>query len=71
MLNNIKEGKITMPGKVEIVLTKAKEYNRSVRYDAPTEPVIEGAPSNFYLKKQYSATIGNPDRIKLTIEAAE
>ena len=58
-----------MAEKIVVVLNKTKEYKRSMRYDAPTEPVIEGAPTNLYVKNEYLAAMGNPAKIRMTLEA--
>jgi len=57
-----------MAEKVVLVLYKSKEYRHSIRFDAPAEPVLEGALTNLYIKRPYLEQMGNPEKIRMTLE---
>ena len=57
-----------MPEPMVVVMTKDKETKNSVRFNAG----VEGDPhsKNIYLLKTEVAALGNPSKIKVTIEPA-
>ena len=60
--------------KFSTVLEKPQAKTKVVRYDAPgqlqAEKVDDDVLNNAYPMKSVIAALGNPDKIKVTIEAA-
>jgi Cu/Ag efflux protein CusF len=54
---------------VSVVLDTPQEKKNTVRYDAD-KAVKDPAMTTAYVSKAALAKIGNPDKIKITIEAA-
>jgi len=54
---------------VTVILEDPKAKKSVVRYDA-AEDAENPAVANAYIDKAALATLGNPDRVKITIEAA-
>lgn len=54
---------------VSVVLDTPQEKKNTVRYDAPKGDKA-AAMTTAYVAKSALAKIGNPDRIRITIEAA-
>jgi hypothetical protein len=52
---------------VQVTLGSPQEKKSVVRYDSPEE---DGALSTVYVRKEALKGLGNPDKIKITIEPA-
>ena len=53
---------------MEVILERNKETKNTIRFQGETE---DTQYLNIYLPKDEVAEMGNPDRLKLTIEPAE
>jgi hypothetical protein len=54
---------------VTVVLESPQEKKNTVRYDA-ADKAADSAMSTAYISKKALGQIGNPEKIKITIEAA-
>jgi len=63
-------GENIMSKRIILVLEKDKTLKHSVRYRAQVEPVEPCGKTGIYLKNEYVHSIGDPNEVKITIEAA-